>query len=124
VPALNALHKAYGDAAEFFVVYIGEAHPSNAWQVPNNLKDKIILASPANVDERAALANVCMTRLGIALPAVVDGFDDAVERAYTGWPERLYLIGRDGRIAYKSRPGPFGFRLPELEAALRREVRL
>ena len=44
--------------------------------------------------------------------------DDATERAYTAWPERLYLIDRDGRIAYKSAPGPFGFKPAALEAAL------
>jgi type I thyroxine 5'-deiodinase len=99
-------------------VYIGEAHPSDLWQVPNNLKDQIIFASPATSDERAALAGVCVTRLGIQLPAVVDHFDDSTDTAYTGWPERLYLIDRDGRIAYKSKPGPFGFKPAELETAL------
>lgn len=63
-----------------------------------------------------------MTRLGIKLPAVVDRFDDAVEHAYSGWPDRLYVIGRDGRIAYKSRPGPFGFKPDEMEAALRSQL--
>jgi type I thyroxine 5'-deiodinase len=58
--------------------------------------------------------------LGIELPAVVDEPDNRTERAYTGWPDRLYLIDRDGRVAYKSRPGPFGFEPSELEAALRR----
>jgi hypothetical protein len=37
---MNALYQQYGDRAEFFIVYIGEAHPSDAWQVPNNLKDR------------------------------------------------------------------------------------
>jgi hypothetical protein len=30
----------------------------------------------------------------------------------------LFLIDREGRIVYKSKPGPFGFKLSELEAAL------
>jgi type I thyroxine 5'-deiodinase len=99
-------------------VYIGEAHPSDAWQVASNLRDRVIVDSPLNAAEREALASICVTRLAIELPALVDGFDDAVEKAYTGWPERLYLIDRDGRVAYKSRPGPYGFRLIELERAL------
>ena len=118
---MNALYQQYRDRAEFFIVYIGEAHPSDAWQVPNNLKDRVIVASPANAREREAVADVCMTKLGLAIPAIVDTFDDATERAYTGWPERLYLIDRTGRIAYKSRPGPYGFTLAGLEAALQRE---
>ena len=119
---MNALYDQYRDHAEFFIVYIGEAHPSDAWQVPNNLKDRVIVASPMNATERAAVAGLCMSKLDLAVPAVVDTFDDATEKAYTGWPERLFLIDRAGRIAYKSRPGPFGFKLADLEAALRRET--
>ena len=85
------------------------------------LNDRVIVASPANAPEREAIADVCMTKLGLAIPAIVDTFDDATERAYTGWPERLYLIDRTGRIAYKSKPGPYGFTLADLEAALQRE---
>ena len=119
MPALNRLYAQYGKAAEFFVVYIGEAHPSDAWQLPSNLRDNVVYASPTDLGQRSDLAEVCVTRLGIKLPAVVDRFDDATERAYSGWPDRLYVIDGDGRIAYKSRPGPFGFKPDELEAALR-----
>ena len=119
---MNALYEQYRRRAEFFLVYIGEAHPGDAWQVPNNLKDRVIVASPSNAREREAVADVCMTRLGLAMPAIVDTFDDSTEQAYTGWPERLYLVDRAGRIAYKSRPGPYGFKVAELEAALERET--
>jgi len=37
---------------------------------------------------------------------------------YTGWPDRIYLIDPQGKIAYKSKPGPFGFKPEELAAAL------
>jgi hypothetical protein len=113
------LYKQYQQDAAFFVVYIGEAHPSDAWQLPSNLKDKVVYASPTSEDERASLANVCVTRLGIKLPALVDRFDDATDKAYSGWPDRLFLVDRDGRIAYRSQPGPFGFKPADLDAALR-----
>lgn len=90
--------------------------------MPNNLKDRVIVSSPADMDERTALAGLCVSRLDIHVPAIVDGFDDAVEKAYTGWPERLYLIDRAGRIVYKSAPGPYGFRLADLAAALQQET--
>jgi type I thyroxine 5'-deiodinase len=57
-------------------------------------------------------------KLGIEFPAVIDGFDNTVEKAYTGWPDRIYLIDTGGRVVYKSRPGPFGFKPDELRAAL------
>jgi type I thyroxine 5'-deiodinase len=50
----------------------------------------------------------------------VDGLNDQVEAAYTGWPDRFYLIDHGGRIAFKSKPGPFGFRPEELAAALQK----
>ena len=41
---------------------------------------------------------------------------------YTGRPDRLYAIDREGRVAYKSGPGPFGFHPGELQAAVARLV--
>jgi type I thyroxine 5'-deiodinase len=32
----------------------------------------------------------------------------------------LYLIDRDGKVAFKSRPGPFGFKPDQLEAAIKK----
>ena len=104
-------------------MYIGEAHPSDAWQLPSNLRDQVVFASPTDMASRTELADICVVRLGLKLPAVVDRFDDATEKAYTGWPDRLYLIGADGRVAYKSNPGPFGFKPDQLEAALRETLK-
>jgi len=116
------MYEKYRGKAAFYVVYIGEAHPSDAWQLPSNLTDKVVYESPKDLGQRTDLAEICVTKLGITLPAIVDRFDDVVERAYTGWPDRLYLIDKDGRIAYKSRPGPFGFKPADLEAALQKTL--
>jgi hypothetical protein len=113
------MYQKYRDQAAFFVVYIGEAHASDAWQLPSNIADKVVYESPEDMSERSELAEMCVVRLGIKLPAIVDHFDDSTEIAYSGWPDRLYVLDRDGRIAYKSRPGPFGFKPAEVEAALR-----
>ena len=120
MPALNQLHKEYQDRVAFYVVYIEEAHPIDAWQLDDNLEDDVLVASTKTLDERVDVAGVCMTKLGIELPAVVDGADNAVERAYTGWPDRLYVIDRDGAIAHKSAAGPFGFKPAEVAAVLKR----
>ena len=99
-------------------VYILEAHPSDVWQMQSNIKDKVVFASPKDEEERAFVAGACVRKLGIKFPAVLDGFDNTTEKNYTGWPDRLYLIDRNGKVAYKSRPGPFGFKPDELKAAL------
>lgn len=112
------MHEKYGKDVAFYAVYIQEAHPSDIWQMKSNLKDNVIFASPKSLDERASVATSCVRKLGIKFPAVLDGIDNKTEIAYTGWPDRLYLIDRDGRVAYKSKPGPFGFHPEDLEAAL------
>ena len=43
----------------------------------------------------------------------------STERAYTGWPDRLFVIDQSGRVAYKSKPGPFGFYPDEMAKALK-----
>jgi len=120
VPALNKLHKDYGDRAAFYVVYIQEAHPIDAWQVDDNLEDDVLVKSTMTADERFSTAGLCVKNLGIELPAIVDGPDNRVERLYTGWPDRLYVIDRNGTIAHKSAAGPFGFKPAAVEAALKR----
>lgn len=84
----------------------------------SNIKDKVVFASPKNEEERGFVAGACVRKLGIEFPAVLDEFGNSTESAYTGWPDRLYLIDRQGRVAYKSKPGPFGFKPEELAAAL------
>jgi len=56
------------------------------------------------------------------MPMVIDRIDNAVASAYGGWPDRLYLIRGDRRIAYQGGEGPFGFKPAELERAIKREV--
>jgi type I thyroxine 5'-deiodinase len=104
------------------VVYIQEAHPSDAWQMAVNVRDRVVFATPKSDAERNRVAGSCVRKLGIKIPALVDGVDNTVESAYTGWPDRLYAIDRDGRVAYKSAPGPFGFSPEGLEEALRKSL--
>jgi iodothyronine deiodinase-like protein len=53
---------------------------------------------------------------------LLDDVDDAIARGYGGWPDRLYLIGRDGRVAFQGDEGPFGFKPEELAAAIESEL--
>jgi len=102
------------------VVYIEEAHPIDAWQDEDNVKARIFLHSTRTAKERCDVASTCLVKLGIEYPAVVDDIANTTERAYTAWPDRLYVIDRDGRIAYKSQPGPFGFHTEEVARTLER----
>ena len=103
-------------------MYILEAHPSDVWQMQSNVKDAVVFASPKNEDERANVAGLCVRKLGIQFPALLDGFDNRIETAYTGWPDRLYLIDTGGKVLFKTKPGPFGFKPAELEAAIKQKL--
>jgi type I thyroxine 5'-deiodinase len=117
---LNKLYDQYGNDVAFLVVYITEAHPSDVWQMQSNVKENVVFSSPKNEEERAFIAGACVRKLAIKFPAVLDEFGNSTEQAYTGWPDRIYLIDSQGKIAYKSKPGPFGFKPDELAAALAR----
>lgn len=97
-----------------------EAHPVDAWETESNKKEKISVVSPKTLEERCTVENVCATKLALRIPAVVDNIANTTEEAYTGWPDRLYVIDRDGRVAYKSKPGPFGFEPKGVEQTLQR----
>ena len=122
MPALNKLYQQYRNQVAFLVVYITEAHPTDVWQTETNLKDKVLFASPRNQDDRAFVARASVRKLRIEIPAVLDEFGNSTESAYTAWPDRLYLIDGSGKVAYKSRPGPFGFKPDDLQAALNKVV--
>jgi hypothetical protein len=102
----------------FYVVYIQEAHPTDLWRTKSNARDHVLYNSPRSEGERTETASACVRNLGIHIPAILDGIDNRTERAYTAWPDRLYVIGTDGRVVYKSAPGPFGFSAHGLQQAL------
>ena len=111
--------REYGDQVQFFVVYIREAHALDSF-LPKGGGDDPILEDPTTLAERRTVARRCLTALELEpLPALVDTLDDAVNRAYDAWPDRLFLVGRDGLIAYRGGPGPNGFDPDELEEAIR-----
>jgi hypothetical protein len=116
--ALHELWERFRERVEFLVVYVREAHPEDGWVLAENRRQEIAVRDPGSDAERARVADACATRLAIRMPVVVDGTDDRVALAYGGWPDRLYLIASDGRVAYQGGEGPFGFLPEELEAAL------
>jgi len=58
----------------------------------------------------------------MTMPLLIDTMDDRVGHAYSGMPDRLYVVDRSGRIAYQGGRGPFGFRPGEMEQALLLEL--
>ena len=112
------MHKKYSDKVEFLAVYVREAHPTDGWRMASNDKAGISIAQPTDKGGRVAVAKRCCESLEITMPVLVDEIDDRVGHAYSGMPDRLYLIDRAGRVVYKGGRGPFGFKPGELEQAI------
>ncbi len=108
----------YKDRADFKIVYVREAHPSDGWQVPQNQRQGVIVATPKTLAEREKAAMDCSAHLELKIPIVIDNMDDKVEAAYSSWPDRIYVLDKNGKIVYKGNPGPSGFRPFEAETAL------
>jgi type I thyroxine 5'-deiodinase len=84
----------------------------------SNETEDVCYRQPATIAERVAIANDFVSRFDYSIPLVVDPMDDPAMNAYAGWPERLYVVGEDERVAYKGGVGPFGYDPDELEAWL------
>lgn len=83
-----------------------EAHPTDSnWEDPT-----LDVLDPTTDLERRAVATRCADSLNLDVPMAVDGVDDAVNMAYSAWPERLYVLKPDGTIHYKGELGPSGFK--------------
>lgn len=84
----------------------------------SNDRAGVALPQPRDKAGRTLAAAECCNRLEIHMPVLVDDLDDRVGNAYSGMPDRLYVIDRDGKVAYKGGRGPFGYKPGEMEQAL------
>ena len=110
---LRDLYAEYSEQVQFLVIYIREAHPDDGWV----LKETGVTDS-TTIEERRDVAETCQAAMQYGIVIYVDEMDDAVMLAYAAWPERLYLIDKDGQIAYAGSKGPWGFEPVELKQAI------
>ena len=116
--ALEELNKRYGDRFVFLTIYVREAHPAEGWRLKANDQTGVVIPQPRSTPEREAVARQCCTALNISMPVLVDEINDRVGHAYSGMPDRLYVIDAHGNVVYKSGRGPRGFKPAEMEQSL------
>ncbi|MCA8993233.1 MAG: deiodinase family protein [Planctomycetaceae bacterium] len=117
-PGADAVYGRFGNSAHFLCVYVREAHPIDGWRMASNDNVGIEVSQPTSYKSRVSNARRCQASLRTTMPLLVDEMDDSTGHAYSGMPDRLYVIDRTGNVAYKSGRGPFGFRVSEMEQAL------
>ena len=103
---IEKLYRRYKDRASFVMVYVREAHPTDGWRMESNDRFGATTPQPKTYGERVEVAQKCGRVLNLGFPMLVDTIDDSVGARYSGMPGRLYLIDRDGKIAFKSGRGP------------------
>ena len=119
---LKELQAEHGAEVEFIVVYIREAHALDG-KMPMGGGGKPILEEPLSLGERREIAKRCSGALDLSpLRMVVDDMEDTTCAKYAAWPVRLFLVGRDGRVAYSGAQGPSGFKPAELASAIAAEL--
>ena len=112
--SLRDLYEQYRDRVQFLVVYIREAHPVDGWDLGGGPR----IQDHQTMEERRKVAGMCEVAMQYGIGTYVDEMDDGVMTAYAAWPERLYLIGENGRVVYAGGLGPFGFEPAELQEAI------
>jgi hypothetical protein len=112
------MQEKYSDVANFVIVYIKEAHPDDEWQMEANEESGVVYIQPTTAEERAELARAFVDEMEVETETLLDDIDNTAMVCYAAWPERLYVIGTDGRIIYKGGMGPFYFDPSEVEEIL------
>ena len=112
------IYRTHQARADFYFIYVREAHAANGWQVQSNLDEGVVIGDAIEADDRNRAARLCARNLQITIPVLADTMDNAAEREYQAWPERLYILSADGSVLYQGGRGPYGFDTEELSAAL------
>lgn len=105
---MEAMYQAYKDIAEFRLVYINEAHATDSNR-PVAYAFDLNIRTHMSFGERCATADMMLKDKDLSIPIIVDGMDNKVNAAYHAWPDRVYVIRTDGRLAVAGDRGPRGF---------------
>lgn len=118
--SIEEMYEFWNPDVEFLRVYVREAHPTDDSKpaTSTNKQAGILIRQPESLKERCQVATQFSASMNITTPIVVDGIDNQVGRDYGAWPDRLYVIDRNGVVTFTGGPGPFGFNPREMEQAL------
>ena len=115
---MERFYQKYKSKAEIFIVYIREAHPEDGWQSRANSRDGVLFTQPKTFQARCSVATAFLKDRKVTIPCLLDDMNATAQNAYSAWPERIYVIDIDGKIARKGNPGPWGFSVSDAEKNL------
>lgn len=105
---MDKLYQDYKDIAEFYLVYITEAHAvDDKW--PVGYAKELGIKEHTTYAERCTVAGRLIEDKELTIPCLVDNMDNAVQDAYKAWPTRVFLVRTDGRLGVAAGRGPWGY---------------
>lgn len=105
---MEKMYQDYKDIAEFRLVYIREAHAADSnWPVA--LAKEKGINQHNNYEERCTTAKMLMNDRSLTMPMLIDGMNNAANEDYRAYPDRVFLVRSDGRLAVAAERGPWGF---------------
>lgn len=116
--ALQRIYDSYNDRLAFLMVYVHEAHGDDSWRSTINERERIAVPPVRTLGDKQHNAALCLRRLALRFPAVVDAMDRTVETAYGAWPSAVYVVGTDGTVRWRSRLGEQEFSADRMREAL------
>ncbi|MBI3042283.1 MAG: hypothetical protein HYY78_05605 [Betaproteobacteria bacterium] len=119
---LNEIYEEFRNRVQFYCVYIQEAHPTDGRQSARNLVDNVLYEQPKSLEGREEIAQVCVLRLNLRMPMLLDNMSNEVDRLYAALPDRLYLLDENGVVVYRTIVGSPGFDVEAWHAAIRCQV--
>ena len=87
-----------------------------------NIDSDVVYKQPKTDGERAEVADACVRQLDFHMPMVLDKLSNEVDLAYSALPERLYVIDREGVVAWRSGMGPWDFDIDGWVEAIEAEL--
>lgn len=121
LPKFNELHNSFRNDVDMYIIYIGEAHPSDGW----NLRKSYYADQPSYPKHKSMIE-----RLNVAkdfentvksittVPIFVDNFENKTDEFFIALPERLVIIDNK-RVSFIGGEGPWNYSIDAAEAHLK-----
>ena len=105
---MEELYLTYKDLAEFYLIYIREAHAADGKR-PVPFATEQGIKEHTTYGERCAVANKLIGEKKLTIPCLIDDMNNTASSAYSGHPDRVFLVRKDGKLGISGQRGPRGF---------------
>uniref|UniRef100_A0A3Q1B6E2 Iodothyronine deiodinase n=1 Tax=Amphiprion ocellaris TaxID=80972 RepID=A0A3Q1B6E2_AMPOC len=115
LPAFRQLVEDFSDVADFVLVYIDEAHPSDGWVAPPMGSCSFSFRKHQNLEERMGAARKLIEHFSLPpqCQLVADCMDNNANVAYGVSNERVCIV-QQRKVAYLGGKGPFFYSLKDV----------